>query len=138
MNEDLENYKRPTREEIRAGKLSDPKFLQSITEDEFEIIAILERLEDIMWIHGTVLVREGEKDVPMTGDTDRRTLAQGIEWWKSVFDMVEKEEWWKDGKHSGDCTRVPATCFRCMCESHLHTARRFTKWFNGPYNENTY
>jgi hypothetical protein len=125
MNEDLENYVLPTIKEIREGKLSDPRYLQSITEKEYEVIALLERQKDIIWL-------DGETD----RDTDGESIEDGMNRWKMYFATVEKE--WANGVHGGDCTKAPATCFRCMCEEHLQRARRFIKWFNGPYNENTY
>lgn len=34
------------------------------------------------------------------------------------------EEYWKDGKHFGDCTSEPNTCMRCFYEECIDVAER--------------
>jgi hypothetical protein len=40
-----------------------------------------------------------------------------------IYLSLEKEPW-KDGKHSGDCTKTPYTCSRCMVEEYEAEVRK--------------
>jgi len=45
---------------------------------------------------------------------------------KQFFDMhiseIQKQEYWKSGKHLGDCTHHATTCFRCLVEEYYDRA----------------
>lgn len=99
--------------------------LKDITEIEIEVIVMLNMMEDRLW-----------NLTPRRLETANETVEQQVEIWKSYINAVNTDECWKDGNHCGDCTKVPMTCFRCMCENRLKNARKFLEWFNGPYNNN--
>lgn len=40
-------------------------------------------------------------------------------WW----DAMDRDPYWKDGGHCGDCTSVPMTCGRCLCERYEQEIR---------------
>jgi len=42
--------------------------------------------------------------------------------WKKCLKAL-KEEPWSNGRHHGDCTQLPVTCFRCMIEDYYRRAR---------------
>lgn len=112
---------------IKDDKLTD------VTEKDFDVIAILEILEDRLWVKG-VAATLGDNVYTLKGDTDGRSIEEVKEIWKSYFESVKTEECWKDGKHCGDCTKIPMTCNRCMCEERLRIARKFINYFNnGDY-----
>lgn len=99
--------------------------LKSITEKEYKILALLEFIEDEMWVNGMIMTI-GDKEKIVNGDTYNRTFNDEIEIWKSYFNIAINDTNWKDGKHMGDCTHYPMTCFRCMCEERLNKVRKFS------------
>lgn len=116
-----------------GGNVKKEDKLKDITDKEIKIIAILEILEDVMWIEGRSMVLNGEV-IPLRGDTGGKTIEEVVAQWKGYIDYTQTDEAWKDGGHCGDCTKVPMTCFRCMCEGRLETARKFMQYFdNGDY-----
>lgn len=98
--------------------------LNSFTDKEFKILALLEFLEDEMWINGSIFVIR-DKETVAHGDTYGKTIDEVAERWKSFFKVAITDPTWSDGKHNGDCTHVPATCFRCMCEEQMQKVRKF-------------
>jgi hypothetical protein len=36
--------------------------------------------------------------------------------WEKQVKMLTTHPGWMNGGHEGDCTKVPATCFRCLIE----------------------
>jgi hypothetical protein len=95
--------------------------LKNITGKEIYVMAVLDSLEEKLW------VSENCK-LPIV------TLDERISRWKENIKFTQTNENWKDGRHEGDCTKVPMTCERCYCENHLETARKFMNWFNtGDY-----
>lgn len=108
--------------------------LKTITEKEYKIMAHLEFIKDILWVEGYVTNING-KDTPLKGDTHDLTVEQEIKNWKSYVETTLTSPEWKDGKHCGDCTKVPATCFRCMCEERLKETRKFIENFEKLINQ---
>jgi DNA-directed RNA polymerase subunit N (RpoN/RPB10) len=107
--------------------------LKDITDKEIKIIAILEIIEDVMWIEGRTMMINGN-EVPLRCDTAGKSIEELTNQWKEWINYTQNDEAWKNGGHCGDCTKVPMTCFRCMCESRLETARKFMNYINnGEY-----
>lgn len=52
-----------------------------------------------------------------------------IKKFKGFVKVMEEEDCWKDGKHCGDCTKVPATCFRCLVEDYRARASKLIEYF---------
>jgi hypothetical protein len=44
--------------------------------------------------------------------------------WNSMLDSLETDPHWKDGKHSGDCTKECHSCLRCEVEGFYRDAER--------------
>ena len=109
--------------------------LKNITEKEIYVMAILEMLENKLWIEGSKIQILG-KDEVMISDTNGKTIDDVIAKWKENINFTQTNEHWKDGRHEGDCTKVPVTCERCYCETHLEVARKFIKWFNNGEYQN--
>lgn len=105
--------------------------LKNVTPEQIKVIAILEILEDTLWTSNVTY--KGE-NVTVKKDTDGKTLDEIVTKWTDWIKYTESSDTWKDGHHCGDCTKVPMTCFRCLCESHLSIANKFINYFNnGEY-----
>jgi hypothetical protein len=65
--------------------------------------------------------------VPFRKEYDNPISA--INKFKGFIKVMEEEDCWKDGKHSGDCTKVPATCFRCLVEEYRSRASKLIEYF---------
>ena len=98
--------------------------LKTFTDKEFKILALLEFIEDEMWINGMIMTLDDEEKI-VNGDTFNKTPFEHAEGWKSFFNVAITDPNCKDGKHCGDSTNLPATCFRCMCEEQLQKVRKF-------------
>jgi hypothetical protein len=92
--------------------------LKSFSDREFMELAIIERLEDVAWVDGTIISIDGKEKI-VNGDTYGRSIDEIANRWKMYFKATIEESTWSNGKHNGDCTKVPATCFRCMCEEKM-------------------
>jgi hypothetical protein len=107
--------------------------LKTMTETEFRILALLEMMQDELWIEGTSVVIDGVER-PMHGDTHKKSVEEVVAFWKEIFkDTIEGPEW-GNGRHVGDCTRVPCTCNRCLCEDRLLEVKKFIETFNKFYS----
>jgi len=42
--------------------------------------------------------------------------------WEDGLKWLDKEPFWRDGGHAGDCTRACMTCMRCLVESSVEDA----------------
>lgn len=42
---------------------------------------------------------------------------------RKLFDGLDTDPTWGNGRHEGDCTKVPFTCCRCLVEDYIHRAR---------------
>lgn len=107
--------------------------LKDVTDKEIAVIAHLEFMEDCLWVEG-LIINIGGTDVPMKGDSYGRSNEELKTIWKGCIHATQTEECWKDGAHAGDCTHVPMTCFRCLCEDRVEKARKYINWFNTEYN----
>jgi hypothetical protein len=116
----------------QPSKFSD--ILTTATDKEIDAIALMNMVEDNLWLKGEkILINGVEKDLGT--DSENSTVEEEAARWKSYFDTATTENAWKDGKHWGDCTKVPMTCFRCLCEEQLRKARKFILYINGTeYN----
>jgi hypothetical protein len=47
--------------------------------------------------------------------------------WQGVKEELETDDYWKDGKHFGDCTDFPGHCLRCEYETYTGEARERLK-----------
>ncbi len=47
--------------------------------------------------------------------------------WQGIKEELETDDYWKDGKHFGDCTDFPGPCLRCEYESYIEEAREKLK-----------
>lgn len=61
--------------------------------------------------------------------TDFSSYEEAIKWWSNVTESIGKDPLWSDGKHSGDCTKQPWTCFRCVVEEYRSYAAQWLTWF---------
>ncbi len=103
--------------------------LKSFTEKEYRILAAIETLKDEMWVNGMTMTI-GDKEKIVNGDTYGKSIDEISKYWKGLFQTAITEDCWKDGKHMGDCTKCPCTCFRCLCEEHMGETRRVVEFFN--------
>jgi len=100
--------------------------LKSFTEKEFKALALEEMLEDALWVDGMEMQLDGKTQI-LYGDTHGKTVDEVVERWKSWFKVAIEDPTWAEGKHCGDCTHVPTTCFRCMCEEKMEKIRKLIK-----------
>lgn len=124
---------------IRMGSGSSCRFpikedkLKDITDKEIYVIAVLEMLENRLWIEGNKTSIMG-KETAMRSCTQGKTIEEVISEVNGDIEFTQTNANWKDGRHEGDCTNVAQTCMRCLCECRLSTARKFMNWFNtGDY-----
>lgn len=61
---------------------------------------------------------------------DFESLDDCRDWWEWLVGMLDDEPW-KDGKHLGDCTKVAATCFRCIAEQYRGYAQQWLDDWTG-------
>jgi hypothetical protein len=100
--------------------------LKTFTDKEFRILAALEILEDEMWVNGMIMELDGNPKT-VNGDSWGKSVDDITTIWKGYFDLAINHPCWTNGRHEGDCTKVPSTCFRCMCEERLHKVRSVAK-----------
>lgn len=103
--------------------------LKTFTDKEFKILALLELLEDEMWVNGMEMIKDGETII-INGDTYGKTVNEVADRWKAYFKVAINDNAWNNGKHAGDCTHIPMTCFRCMCEEQLKKIRTFPEKYD--------
>ena len=53
-------------------------------------------------------------------------------WCRKTFDRLQKDDW-RDGKHMGDCTGEPNTCYRCLVEEMVDDARKTLKAYDQEF-----
>jgi hypothetical protein len=55
-------------------------------------------------------------DSVMIGDHESAEAA--VAWTRRLFDGVDTDPIWADGRHQGDCTKDAFTCSRCVLEDY--------------------
>jgi len=68
--------------------------------------------------------------VRMDYNRDYTSAQNAIDKFKLFTENIETEECWKDGKHCGDCTHVPATCMRCLVEDYRERAAKLVQYLD--------
>lgn len=64
--------------------------------------------------------------------------AEGALAWMRRMESGLDEEPWKDGKHSGDCTKTAHTCSRCFIESYERKAAEMLKSDDFGFSEDDF
>lgn len=53
---------------------------------------------------------------------EHKTIEETIQRWYNILKALHTEKCWADGKHCGDCTKEPATCYRCLVGEFVNRA----------------
>lgn len=95
--------------------------LNEVSITEIEMIAILEIIESKLWINPTKTI------IPRT-ETIGEDLNKLVIKWVELFKYTEGQKVLAVGEHSGECTKFPITCVRCICEKKLAIAKKFINY----------